>query len=168
VEVAQQLVHIFVCFENGFKGKVFPEFITIAQLTVMETIFKIVAQGMKIDISIVGKIVCETVIAPVTVAKNDKFRVVIKGNDLCILVRPVQPKIGRHVTDFCKYPKKCSTTSTFALGFRPMVYFIWGGLFAMRPIWPPSGRLCSIAMTAYISLLVLGLVFDRLTQYYLN
>jgi hypothetical protein len=77
----------------------------------METIFKIVPQGMKVDISIIGKIIRETVIAPVAVAKNDKFRPVIKGNDLCILVRSVQPNIGRHVSIFCKYPKKCSTTS---------------------------------------------------------
>jgi hypothetical protein len=111
MEVAHQFIHIFVRLEDGLKGKVLPEFITIAQLTVMKTIFKIMPQGMKVDISVVGKIIRKAVVAPVTVAKNDKFRVVIEGNDLCILVRSVQPKIGRHVSNFCKYPKKCSTTS---------------------------------------------------------
>ena len=56
-------------FKNGFEKQVFPKFITITQFTIHKPFFVIMFQGMKINVSIVGKIICKTIVASVTIAK---------------------------------------------------------------------------------------------------
>lgn len=43
---------------------------------------------MEIDVPVVGKIIRKTVVTTMAVAKKDKFRTVVEGNDLGIFIRP--------------------------------------------------------------------------------
>ena len=79
MELAEQTVDILVRLENRFKMDVLPKFVTIPYLAVLKSGFVIKAQGVVIDVPVVGKIVRKTVVTPVAVAKKDKLRAIVIG-----------------------------------------------------------------------------------------
>jgi hypothetical protein len=90
VQQFQELINVFMRFENGFELNILPELISIPELDIMKTIVVILLEGVEVNIPIIGEFICKAVITPVAITKEDKFRIVIKWDSLCIGVGPVQ------------------------------------------------------------------------------
>ena len=65
--------------------------IAITNFYILESFGIIVLQRMVIYISVVSKIVCKTIIPPVTITKQYKFIVIIKTDDLGMSIGLVEP-----------------------------------------------------------------------------
>jgi hypothetical protein len=100
MEFPEESVNIFVGLKNGLEIQIFPKFITISQFTIQKALFVVVLQGVKINIPVVCKIVCKAVVTAVAIAEQYKFGSIVKGNDFGILIRPVEPLLGRHAFNF--------------------------------------------------------------------
>ena len=60
---------------------------------------------MKIDVAVVGKIICKTIVPPMAITEKDKFGLIAKWDDFCLGVRSIESILGRHGINFNKYPK---------------------------------------------------------------
>jgi hypothetical protein len=63
---------------DGFKGCILPKVIPISDFNIGETFVVIRIQRVKKEILILCKVVCPAVIPPVTIAKKNEFRRIIK------------------------------------------------------------------------------------------
>ena len=82
-----------------------PQFIAVAQFTILKTLVIVVPQGMVIDIPVVGELISKTVIPSVTITKKDEFGTIIEGNHFGIVIGPGKSLLRRHRSIFYKYPK---------------------------------------------------------------
>ncbi len=76
--------------DQGIETEVFPKFIPIPKLAVVETFPIVVVQGMEIDVPVVGKIIRKTVVPPVAITEENEFGSVVKRDGLGIFIGPVQ------------------------------------------------------------------------------
>src|SRR5690606_9345012 len=65
-------------FKNGFKGKIFPKFISISQFAVGKSIFIIMGERMEITVLILSEIISKVIATPMAIAEDGKFGTVIK------------------------------------------------------------------------------------------
>jgi hypothetical protein len=77
---------ILVRFENGFERAVFPKFVAIAQLTVLKSVIVVMLYGVVVNIAVIGKIICKTVVSPMTIAKEDKFGGIVKKDPFGVVI----------------------------------------------------------------------------------
>ena len=70
--------------KNRFEMDILPKLVTIAQFTILKSLFIVVPEGMKVNISIIRKFIRKTIIPSVTITKKYEFRSVIKRDDFSI------------------------------------------------------------------------------------
>jgi hypothetical protein len=66
----------------------------------MKPLDKILVQGVKVDIPVVGKFICKTIVTPVTIAKENKPGAIVKRDHLGFPVCPVEALLSIHLIQF--------------------------------------------------------------------
>ena len=73
VKLAHLPINMIVCLSHVSKESIFPKLFPIPDFNVSETIIEVEIQRMKKDILIWRKVICPTIISPVTIAKENEF-----------------------------------------------------------------------------------------------
>jgi hypothetical protein len=71
MELAHQPEYVVMGISYVIKIRVFPKLITISDLYVHIPVVKVMTQGVKESVLIVGKVVGPAVVTPVTIAEED-------------------------------------------------------------------------------------------------
>jgi hypothetical protein len=82
VEFAHQPKCMAVCSPYNCKPFVFPKLIHISDFNVSESLVVVVIQCMEEENLIMSKVISPTIITSVTIAKENEFRELVKGNFL--------------------------------------------------------------------------------------
>jgi len=73
VKLAHLPINMIMCLSHVFEESIFPKVFPVPDFNIGGTIIEVEIQGVKKDVLIWCKVICPTVISPVTITKQDEF-----------------------------------------------------------------------------------------------